>query len=83
MTDFDAADHAIERTADDIATRIAALLKKTERNAVASAYVVEQLIVVLLRKHPEVLAWLDRQRGEGNMRLSEALKDWLELWDSR
>jgi hypothetical protein len=31
----------------------------------------------------EPIAWLDRQPGEGSMRLSAALQDWLDLWATR
>ena len=60
-----------------------ALLDKTaEHEAVAPDYVIEQLVVELFRRHPEAVAWLDRQEGEG-MRLAEALKDWVDLVQTR
>jgi hypothetical protein len=78
-----AADRAIEQAADKIAAEVAALTEKTAIYDVASDYVIEGLVVVLLRKHPEILDWLHRQRGEASMRVSVALQDWLDLWRKR
>jgi hypothetical protein len=81
---FDDADRAIERTAGAIARQVTALLRRTARfETVDRNYVIERLIVELFQNHPEATAWLDLQRGEGSMRLSEALKDWLDLWERR
>ena len=81
---FDDADRAIERTAGAIARQVTALLRRTAQfETVGRDYVIEQLIVELFQNHPEATAWLDRQRGEGSIRLAEALKDWLDLWERR
>jgi hypothetical protein len=81
---FDDADRMIERTASAIVKQVAALLRRTARyESVDPNYVVERLIVEVFQNYPEAMAWLDRQRGEGSMRLSEALKDWLDLWERR
>ncbi len=82
---FAATDREINHAADAIAKRVATLLQKTARyEDIAADYVVEQLIVALLRRDSgKALAWLDRQRGEGSIRLAEALKDWLDLWGAR
>jgi hypothetical protein len=82
--EFDAVDHVIERTAGAIARQVTALLRRTARyETVDRNYVIERLIVELFQNHPEATAWLDRQHGEGSMRLAEALKDWLDLWERR
>jgi len=36
-----------------------------------------------LRRHPEILDWLHRQRGEASTRISLALQDWLHLASDR
>jgi hypothetical protein len=78
--EFAAADHAIEQAADAIARRIALLLRETAKfERVAPDYVQEHLLIVLLRRHPEILDWLHQQRGEASMRVSVALQDWLDL----
>ena len=74
----------IERTASAIVKQVTALLRRTARyETVDRNYVIERLIVELFQNYPEAMARLDRQRGEGSMRLSEALKDWLDLWERR
>lgn len=78
-----AADRLIEQTADKIAAEVAVLLDETAKHDIACDYVIEGLVVVLLRKQPEILAWLHSQRGEASMRISVALQDWLDLWRKR
>ena len=81
---FDDADRMIERTASAIVKQVAALLRRTARyESVDPNYVVERLIVEVFQNYPEAMAWLDRRPGGGSMRLSEALKDWLDLWEHR
>jgi hypothetical protein len=82
--ELDDADRMIERTASAIVKQVTSLLRRTARyETVDRNYVIERLIVELFQNYPEAMAWLDRQSGGGSMRLSEALKDWLDLWEHR
>jgi hypothetical protein len=84
---FEKADQAIDKAARSIAQRIRSdvgrLLKTTSNYDVATDYVVERLVSVLLKQNPEVLDWLDRQPGDGSVKLSNALHDWRDLWSAR
>jgi hypothetical protein len=77
------ADRAIERAATNIASEVTALLNKMGRDDVSADYTIERLVVVLIRRHPEILHWLHHQRGEPTMRVSVALQNWLDLWQDR
>ena len=82
--EFAAAAHAIDEAADDIAQRVARLLRDTAKyKRVTPDYVHERLLIASLRKHPEILDWLHRQRGEASTRISLALQDWLHLASDR
>ena len=82
--EFAAAAHAIDEAADDIARRVARLLRDTAKyKRVTPDYVRERLLIASLRKHPEILDWLHRQRGEASTRISLALQDWLHLASDR
>jgi hypothetical protein len=81
---FDAVDRAVNRAATRIAGEIAGLMDKTaEYEDIAPDYVREQLLAVLLLRHPEFLDWLDRSRGEASLRVAEALREWRDLRGQR
>jgi hypothetical protein len=51
-------------------------------HVVATEYVVERLASELIDRNPAALDWLNRQRGQGSMRLANALMDWRDMWGS-
>ncbi len=78
------ADRMVEETADAIQKQVSKLLDKTAAlRVVAPDYVIGRLLETLASKNPEVFAWLDRQPGDGSMRLSAALQDWMDLRTER
>ena len=82
--EFAAAARAIDEAADDIAQRVARLLRdKAEYKRVTPDHVHERLLIASLRKHPGILDWLHRQHGEASTRISLALQDWLHLASDR
>ena len=57
--EFAAAARAIDEATDDIAQRVARLLRDTAKyKRVTPDYVHERLLIASLRRHPEILDWL-------------------------
>jgi hypothetical protein len=88
MTDtpeFGVADKAITRAAAKIEQATVELLQTTLplSHDVATDYVIERLAAALIDRNPASLDWLNRQKGEGSIRLANALMDWRDMWESR
>jgi len=79
--EFERADRAVTRAAAAIERAIATMLATTlPLEAVARDYVIERLINELMERNPEALDWLNHElRGEGTMRVANALMDWRDL----
>jgi hypothetical protein len=77
------ADRAIAQTAEAIAERVRALVRKADTLDIPSVYVVEGLLVKSLRQHPEFLDKLEQIGGEKSMALATVLRDWSDLWQDR
>ena len=50
---------------------------------VAGDYVIERLVAALIERNPRALDHLNKQDGEGSVRLANALMDWRDLWETR
>jgi hypothetical protein len=82
--DFATADKAIERAVSTIEQAMVELLEATlSQQSVATDYVIEQLIGLLIDRNPVVLDWLNKQRGESTIKLANALMEWRDTWESR
>jgi hypothetical protein len=82
--DFATADKAIERAVSTIEQAMVELLEATlSQQSVATDYVIEQLIGLLIDRNPVVLDWLNKQRGESTIKLANALVEWRDTWESR
>ena len=77
------ADRAIAQTAEAIAERVRALVRKADTLDIPSVYVVEGLLVKSLRQHPEFLDQLEQIGGEKSMALATVLRDWSDLSQDR
>jgi hypothetical protein len=81
---FTIANRAIERAADKIERAVAMLIEQTASlDHVAPDYVIEGLADTIIKRNPNALDWLNRQRGEVGMRLANAVADWRDLWGKR
>jgi len=81
--EFRKADRAVTRAAAQIERAVATMLSTTDRlEAVAIDYVVEKLISELVTRNPKAIDFLNTRniasgfRGEGSVRLMNAIMDW-------
>jgi hypothetical protein len=82
--DFEEADQAVLRAAAVIEATITKLLEATlPLERVATDYVIETLVAALIERNPEVMDYLNRQRGEATMMIANALMDWRDKWVDR
>lgn len=82
-SEFDKADRAVTRAAVAIERAIATMLSTTDPlDTVARDYVAERLISELMERNPKAVDFLNTRgsasglRGQGSMRLMNAIMDW-------
>jgi hypothetical protein len=81
---FAAANNAVLQAVVKIERAVVDLLEQTaDLDGVAHDYVIETLIARLVVPNPQVLDWLNKQRGEASIRLANAVADWRDDWVGR
>ena len=82
---FEAADRAVMRAAEQIESAVADLFATTDPFAehVARQYIVERLADVLLKRNPQALDAFKHLTGDVTMQLTNALMDWRDEWGKR
>jgi hypothetical protein len=77
QSQFEKADRAVLRAASAIEKAVADLLATTlPLEHVASDYVIERLVDMLIERNHQAMDRLNQRRGEATMILSNALMDW-------